>query len=142
MELENMSVDELRLRVSQSYSLRAKTRMLDALDKMASRLKEAEANQAAMVEALEPFSAENFGQCLRLWNYEKLGTPDTGLIPIDATVKISVSVKSLRIAEQALSLASPRAKQMLAVVEAAKEISAKMRPDCPCLLCEAIRALK
>ena len=89
------------------------------LQRAESRLKEAEAREAVMVEALK------FAQIKII---ELAGeNPHVSVVP-----KIA----------QAISLASPRAKQILAVVEAAKEISAKMRLDCPRLICEAVRNLK
>jgi hypothetical protein len=120
MELEKMSVEELLARTSYED--------FELLVEMASRLKEAEARGAGMVEVLEKAIA-------RLSAYED----------DDQNADL----------REALPLASPRAKQILAVVEQVRLLSDLMADPHPGLLtwneaalktvdrvCDAYRALK
>ena len=84
---------------------------------LALRLKEAEAREAVMVEALDKIKAH--------YNYPQ-----------------EIYKAAHSIATEALSLASPRAKQILAVVEAAQQHELFKICGEGCDVCKTVRALK
>ncbi len=103
------------------------------------------AKYAEMATITEPFRASNFGQLLKLWNYEQLGDPNTGLIPIDASVKIQVSVRDIRKVEEALSNLPASVEKLLAIKRAAEghfEWHRDRGDGTTCSICNAVRALQ
>jgi hypothetical protein len=118
MELEKMSVEELRegaFRRPESGVPSWST----AFDELASRLKEAEAREAVMVEALQHAIVSMCVDCYegRPWSEQAKGHHHIGTFPADAG-HFNRACKALE-QNEVLSLTSPRAKQILAVVEAA-----------------------